>query len=221
MQITQSHCNKCGRSTNHDIIAAEKQEEDTEDEYALKWCDLYEMLKCRGCDSVSMRRTSGPPERLTTIAYYPPAIARRAPFWVAEIFELLSDVVVPAPICALMREVYAAVQNDSRRLAAMGIRAALESVMIDKVGDHRSFKANVDALLQAGYLSVRQAHILDSILEAGHATIHRGWEPTNIDIITLLDIAESIIEGVYLHEHRARSLDKNIPRRRRPDRGSE
>jgi hypothetical protein len=118
-----------------------------------------------------------------------------------------------------MSEVYTAVQNDSRRLAAMGIRAALESVMIEKVGDQRSFNANVDALQKAGYLSLRQALSLNSILEAGHAAIHRGWEPTNHDIVTLLDIAENIIEVVYLHEHRVRDLDKNVPKRPRPSSG--
>jgi hypothetical protein len=112
-----------------------------------------------------------------------------------------------------------AVQNDSRRLAAMGIRAALESVMIEKVGDRGNFKANMIAFQEAGYLSLRQAISLESILEAGHATIHRGWEPTNDDITTLLDITESIIESVYLHENRVRALDKNVPKRPRPSSG--
>jgi Domain of unknown function (DUF4145) len=213
-KIAEAHCNKCGGSRNHDVVAAEKQE-DTDEEDGSYWCDLYEMLKCRGCESVTMRCTSQRGrDRPPIIVYYPPAIARRAPSWVNyDLFDLFSDVLVPAPICALMREVYTAVQNDSRRLAAMGIRAALESVMIEKVGDQGKFKANVDALQQAGYLSVRQALSLDSILEAGHAAIHRGWEPTNADIVTLLDITESIMEVVYLHEHRARDLDNNIPKR--------
>jgi len=58
----------------------------------------------------------------------------------------------------------------------MGIRATLETVMIDKVGDHHRFSANVDEFQKAGYLSVRQAG------------------PTDSDIATLLDITESIIE---------------------------
>ncbi len=45
----------------------------------------------------------------------------------------------------------------------------------------------------------------------------REWEPTDTDIVTLLDITESIIETVYLHEWAARDLEKNIPKRRRPD----
>jgi hypothetical protein len=97
----------------------------------------------------------------------------------------------------------------------MGIRAILESVMIDKVGDHNGFTANVDAFQGMGYLSVRQRGILDSILEAGHAAIHRKWHPTPDDINALLDITESVVELGYLHENRAGELEKRVPKRER------
>lgn len=100
----------------------------------------------------------------------------------------------------------------------MGIRAALEAVMIERIGDQGNFAKNLVVFLNAGYLSVRQDGNLRSILEAGHATIHRGWNPTESDISTLLDIAESIVETVYLHDHRVRDLDKKVPKRPRPGR---
>jgi hypothetical protein len=166
-----------------------------------------------------MRHTFGYEE--TEIVYYPPAISRRAPVWANDILSTLFPErrLIPASVCAMMREIYNAVQNDSRRLAAMGVRAVLEQVMIDKVVDRGRFTANVDALQKDGYLSTRQALVLSSILDAGHATTHRGWEPTNEDIATLLDITESIIESVYLHEHRTRALDGNVPKRSRPSSG--
>jgi len=83
-EITQAQCNKCGRSTNHDIIASEKLVD--RDSRIDSW-DLYEMLKCRGCNNVTTRHTSfyseeGVSEDVdVTIVYYPPAIARRAPEW--------------------------------------------------------------------------------------------------------------------------------------------
>lgn len=116
----------------------------------------------------------------------------------------------------LITEVYAAVQNDLRCLAAMGIRATLETIMRGKVGSQRTFRALVDEFQKAGYLSVRQAGSLDSILEAGHAATHRDWEPTDQDIATLLDITEAVIATVYLHESRATALEANLPKRTRP-----
>lgn len=46
----------------------------------------------------------------------------------------------------------------------MGIRAALESLMIDKVGDNGSFKANMDAFQVADYLNGRQRGHLEAVL---------------------------------------------------------
>jgi hypothetical protein len=212
--ITQADCNKCGWLVNHDIIAAEGEKFLEEgDDYFV---DAYEMLKCRGCGSITMRHTHAyGRDPLTTVTYYPPRVARRAPEW------LHYGELVPLQLRKLMLEIYTATDNDSRRLVAMGIRAALENLMIDKIGDQGSFKANLDALLNAGYLSVRQQGTLESILEAGHAAMHRDWEPTEENINTILEITESVIETVYLHEHRANALDQTVPRRgakRSPDR---
>jgi hypothetical protein len=71
----------------------------------------------------------------------------------------------------------------------------------------------LDQFEKVGYLSERQRTVLDTILEAGHASIHRGWEPTEDDIRTLLDITESVIENVYFHEARAAHLEKAVPKR--------
>ena len=94
----------------------------------------------------------------------------------------------------------------------MGVRALLDIVMKSKVGDH-NFKELVIEFQKAGYLSIRQSETLNTILEAGHAATHRAWEPTDQDVMTLLDITEAVIETTYLHEPRARVLDQRVPRR--------
>jgi hypothetical protein len=209
--ITQAHCNTCGQLTNHDIIA-ERDTGPEDGSYIYK----FEMLECRGCESVSMRKSAGEPERELEISSYPPALDRRTPEWVSPL-SLFTDPHVSPQIILLMREVYTAIQNGSYRLATMGVRAVLEIMMIEKIGDRRTFKEKVDAFQQAGYLSLRQAMNLHSILDAGHAAIHRGWDPTDKDVGTLLDITESIIATVYLHEDLVRHLDDEVPKRRKPN----
>jgi hypothetical protein len=211
-KITRAQCKNCGDLRNHGVIAVDEQG-DKEKEHISYCYNLYEMLKCLGCNKVILKHTYySYINQNPTIVYYLPSSMWRAPSWV--IFSL--D--VPASICALMREVYTALENGSLRLAVMGIRAALENLMIEKVGDQQSFKANIDALQKAGYLSLRQAVGLDSILEAGHAAVHRQWEPTPGDIYAVLETANTLIESVYLHEDRVRYLDKNAPKRPRPNR---
>jgi Domain of unknown function (DUF4145) len=111
-----------------------------------------------------------------------------------------------------MLEVYLAANNRFLRLAAMGIRAMVETVMKEKVGDY-PFTVLVDKFQEAGYLSTRQAGSLSAIIEAGHAATHRGWEPTESEITTCLEITEALIEDVYFHENDARTLDKRVPKR--------
>ncbi len=89
-------------------------------------------------------------------------------------------------------------------------------LMKQKIGD-RPFVVLVTEFRRTGYLSIRQAESLNSIIEAGHAVIHRGWQLNNEDISLLLDITETLIKTVYLHEDRARELNERVPKRQKPN----
>ena len=173
------------------------------------------MLKCCGCDTVSLRCRISDSESLddhgrpeVSTVYFPPAIFRREPIWLSE-FPLLF--VGTSFIPELLFELYVCIQNDCRRSAAMAVRALLEQVMIDKVGDEGSFVANVREFQAKGFISAAQQHFLETVIEAGHATIHRAFNPSKNDLISLVNIAESVVESVYVNEHRAAQLKRRIP----------
>lgn len=113
----------------------------------------------------------------------------------------------------MLKEVYVAVQNNLPRLATMGVRALLEKIMISKTADQGSFAKNIEKFEELGHVSKLQRKRLETILDAGHAAIHRAYDPKEKDVITLLDIAEHIVESVYLHEGKVAALKKNIPAR--------
>lgn len=119
----------------------------------------------------------------------------------------------------LLAEIYVALRNDQRALAAMGIRALLENVMVEKVGDHGAFSANLKAFETDGYVSRNQRERLETILEAGHAAMHRLYKPSKEDLITLVDIAESIVESIYIHHPKVERLKKGIPPRASKSKG--
>src|SRR5262249_39526316 len=144
------------------------------------------------------------------VAQYPPSMARRTPDWMTPLSP--SRAQIPKQILELMEEIYLALQSGSRRLVAMGIRTALEQVMRAKVGDHRRFSSFLDAFQAEHYISIRQRNNLEAIINAGHASAHRGWQPSDPEISTLLDITEGIVETVFIHEWRAAQLDKKVPR---------
>jgi hypothetical protein len=113
----------------------------------------------------------------------------------------------------LTKDIYNSLHNNSRRLATMGIRALLEHIMINKVGDQGSFSKNIDSFAAQGHISSSQEEIWKTILEAGHATSYRSYSPSMEDLHTCMNIAESIVESIYIHPDKADKLKQKIPKR--------
>jgi hypothetical protein len=217
--IIKAHCNRCQGDTNQEVLHSEtfSWEEDIEEhKFRISGTDIYEMLKCRGCDSIILRHTElfcgnldEKGNLLPTFHYYPPAISRPEPQWLHELNDISDD--EKKLIHDLMKEIYSSLHNNSRRLATMGIRALIEHIMIKKAGDQGSFSRNLDSFAAQGHISLSQEDILNTVLEAGHATIHRAYSPSTEDLHTCMDITESIIESVYIHPDKAKILKKKIP----------
>lgn len=211
MVTTKAHCNKCGGDRNHEVLHSEKSE--WEDKVnPVSGDDTYETLKCLGCDNIKLRHTSScSAVDENIINYFPPAIFRRTPEWFDELWsELHLDYKF---VEILLKEVYVALQNNLPSLAAMGIRSLIEKVMVSKTGDQGGFVNNLAAFEKLGYVSRIQRERLETILEAGHATIHRTFIPSTKDVITLVDLTEHIVETVYLHEAKVDELKKRVPPR--------
>lgn len=206
---TKAHCNNCDGETNHEVLFTTTTNWDHE-EYGIFGNDKYEVLKCRGCDRVILKHTSvfsEDPE--PTVLYYPPSALKKKPHWISDMSGHNVSIVKN-----LLNEVYVGMQNDTRMIATMGVRALLEYVMIDTVSDCGTFAGNLAAFAQQGYISVKQRDILDAVLEAGHATIHRAYEPTDEDLSTCIDIAESVLQTIYVHPDKAAELARRIPKKK-------
>jgi hypothetical protein len=219
-ETIKTHCNRCQGDTNQTVLHSEKflWEDQFEDGYPIEGTDIYEMLKCCGCDSIILRHTEwfsgnidNQGKMYPVFHYYPPAISRTEPTWLHELDTIIDE--EKEFIHDLMKEIYSSLHNNSRRLATMGIRALLEHIMINKAGDQGSFSKNIDSFGAQGYISLTQEEILKTILEAGHATIHRAYSPSTEDLHTCMDIAESIVASIYIHPDKANKLKLKIPKR--------
>jgi hypothetical protein len=214
----KAHCNRCVGERNHILLHREETEWD-DGETAMCGGNIYEMIKCLGCGNVEMRDRAwldgdedeyGQPA--FNVTYYPAAKFRPEPSW-------FSDLTLPAPngnrsVHELLTEVYSALHNDSRRLAVMGIRAVLELVMIEKVGDQRGFKATLAEFEKNGFVSKSQRELIEPVLEAGHAAIHRDFNPPQNVVVTLLDTTEQIVASIYINPSRLAEIAGRLPARK-------
>lgn len=213
-------CNSCHSDTIHDILYEKEDSgrEDIDEQFSIDWGTTWQVIQCRGCESISMRRDSWNSENIDehghaeiATTYFPPRTFRELPRWIKE--DIFSDA-CPPTIDGLVKELYVCLQNDCRASSAMLARAIFEHMMIDKIGDQKSFTKNLDAFEQAGFVGKKQRAVLASMLEAGHASIHRAFIPKRNDMVTVVDILEGIMEVVYVQSPKAEELKKRIPKRK-------
>jgi len=114
----------------------------------------------------------------------------------------------------LFKEVYAALDADSRRLAVMGARALLDIFIVEHVADIGTFAQKLDALEEKGLVGKRDREVLEAALEVGNAAAHRAHNPTQQDVNHVMDIVESVFARSLLVPA-AESLRKATPPRSR------
>lgn len=217
----KAQCNKCLGETNHILLHQEDQnwEEWITRDQSIYGCNTFRMVKCCGCDSIKLMHQDWMSEicdddgnPIQSVNYYPPAISKAKPKWLSNFLSPFEPKELNF-IGELFGEIYSALHNDSRRLAVMGIRALIEHLMIKEIGDQGSFKKNLDSFQSAGFLSGKQKGMIEPILEAGHAAMHRGYDPNPEDVLTVVEITESLVETIYIHSTKADRLNKNVPKR--------
>lgn len=204
-------CAQCLRRTHHNVLH-EVITSRNEHKSQTFW-----MLRCAGCGSVSLaEKLQYKFEDKPTWKYYPSPISRKLPSWASGLSLWALDEDDPeAQIGELLEEIYQAVNGGQHRLAAMGVRALLDLVMVHKVGDVGSFEQKLDLFQTKGFLSLIQRDAIRETLEFGHAVMHRGFKPQASELSTALDIVEGVLASIYSHAEAASSLAKRIPARKR------
>ena len=186
-------CHICKHETEHKILCRDEKEgkyslgADYPEQQSGRWSVVSEVLQCLGCREFTIRRTANDSEaEYPNEDLYPPRRAeqkRVPPDWAASL---------PDGIYWLLMEVYSAIQTRSYRLAAMGLRALMDELMTQTVGDIGGFDEKVKKMVSEGNLSKVQKSVLDPTLELGHAATHRSHRPSGPQ----LDAALAIVEGM-------------------------
>ena len=166
------------------------------------------MFECCGCQEVTVRQridfSEAEPGNFV-IHFYPTRIARHLPQWKSK---LSKDMV------SLLEEVYSALHADSRRLAMMGARALIDMVMIDKVGDKRTFADKLNALHNNGLVSSKHRQVLKAAFDVGSAAIHRGHRSDSKQVQLVMDIVENLLQTTILQSV-DQELQNATPKRKR------
>jgi Domain of unknown function (DUF4145) len=198
-------CSVCLVETNHDELFAKQtmiksQMISTDPPVDASEGYSYTVFQCCGCSNVVMRKdfwftdltpdTWDPSYR----SWHPALATRKMPSWLQWRRDTTAD---------LLKQIYAALNADLRTLAMMGIRALLDQLLNEKVGDIGGFAQKLKRACDLGFLSARQLEVIQPALEAGHAASHRAFEPTTEVLTFSLDV----VEGILHQDELAKKVD--------------
>ena len=210
-KITKSKCNKCNQETKHTVRASYIQKDsemvDQQHQFEIYWSYNWEILECRGCDNIHVKMTHWFSEwDGVDIQYYPAVTSKRKPDWV----EKLEDEILKN----LFNELYIAHEADIRFSTTNACRTIIERVMSLKVGPQGTFKNRLKKLASEGFISNSDTSLIDTALEAGHASAHRGWSPKESYMMdTVIGITENLVEKLFVLPNLSEKLKKDIPKR--------
>jgi hypothetical protein len=184
LKMRMAECSECGGMRNCDICGEQAVSYDDSNYQAET---LWYILKCRGCDHVFVQTVSTNSEDYEnyyeedgstgimhneTIRYWPALSKRKRPEWKLDYGIDAEDV---DTLNVPMRELYGALDNDLRMLAAIGIRTAYD-IASELLGIDSSlrFEQKLDALVTSERIGVVDKDRLEMVIDAGSASAHRG-----------------------------------------------
>lgn len=214
-KVTRSYCSACHGETDHDVVATRQKVEVDSDQQSYYWEETttFDFVECRGCHNVTLRRSClGPGDREPSVDYFPPAVSRRKPHWMAKALNIWLEQ-PNMQIRQVLGEVYSALFAGNNRLAMMGARLVVDLALNDKLGDCGGFAAKLEKAEKKGWITHLHRRILAAAVKAGHAAAHRGYRPDLQELEHVLDIVEHLVQTLYVLEGVADEIAKRTPPR--------
>ena len=219
VKIERSDCPQCGPQRRAEVVAffSVTNQDEASPVYEVV---NYNTLRCCGCGAIHVRRdaffsededheqnpVTGEWETVLrpTSTYWPPPKRRRKPTWILQVED---DVVH-----RLLDEVYRALNDDLRTLAAMGVRALLDRTFELAGADPAvGFEEKLKFLTAEGVIGAREKETLTIMTDAGSAASHRGWQPDADALDTILDAAEAVLHRAMVLPSNAHRLQQQVP----------
>jgi Domain of unknown function (DUF4145) len=115
---------------------------------------------------------------------------------------------------ALIAELDVALENELAALPTMGLRTLLELIILDHIIHSKgSFKKNLEAFAEAGFITEQHAAVIGNVVDIGHAAIHRAYFPNRSDLETCVETVKHLIHGVYILKPKIDAMSANTPKR--------
>ncbi len=148
--------------------------------------------------------------------YWPPRVNRKPPEW-------LYGEGIPEQLKRIIAETFTAYDANAIMLTAMGVRAAFDLAAVELGCDQNDdLIKKLRHLVDVHKLTEADFDRLETLVEAGNATSHRGWIPTESQLATLVEVLTHFVGSHLVSAKQAEALGKRakafsdqIPKRQR------
>lgn len=207
MTVVKVLCRDCKKATNHNVLLEHKECGGCADDEP-RWWDSYQIIQCMGCEDISFRKTSesemdfdpNTGELQECEFLYPDRLGDRDPMLGYEAF--------PVKTKRIYLETLKALNNQIPILAAIGLRALIESICLEQKTKATILAKGIDELAEMGLLSAKQAEFLHNHRFMGNEAAHEIVAPKPEHLVAAVDIAETLLKTIYVLPDMAEQLKR-------------
>lgn len=213
----KTHCFNCDKETNQDILFKDHEigpreivwRNEQGDESQSVWevvANLWSLSKCRGCEKINFKHVlrNSPDRETDQVFYFPRKPIRQVPSWIIKL---------PMNYVEILQEVYVSINERLFILSLTGIRTLLDIFIVNKIGDKGTFKQKLNKLVTDGIITAAKATVLETAIDAGNASAHRGYKPDHDTLFQILDIVENLLQSEIV-DRNAIQIKQKIPPRK-------
>ena len=211
-------CNTCNVQTNHELSAVhvkqEEEEYDSNNPFAQPswWINYeYRLWVCLGCETAILEEVSvlNGDDNYSTSEFYPP---RRRGDHVAKSFVQIDD-----RLRAIYNEVIKSFNLELRITCAMGLRALLEGICVNKgITDKEAFglEAKLNKLDELRLLPSNIVECLHSFKFMSDDAAHRLESPRRDELQLAIEVIEDLLNFLYEVEYKLASKAQELANKR-------
>ena len=223
-------CTACNRSTRHLVLQSvdTSGSELIEQKFEISWADLYQIVQCQGCETISFRNLSwfsededSPTERL-----YPKRSKNSLP--TKNYFNVSSS------LRRIHREIIESFNNEVYTLCAAGLRSIVEGICEDqgiidgpitvtkkdgssKVEQKENLQGKISGLCEKGILTRENSEILHEHRFLGNEAVHQLSQPSPEELTLAIEIIEHTLDALYEIPQKAQELKHRKAIRQKSD----
>lgn len=208
-QTIESYCRNCYKNTNHKILP-KHDVRDPEGYYEIS----YQIVECQGCQTISFRKVFKDFEKhyhLGNDTYEIPEDVTIYPKSIKGHKEIDDLYMLPKIVGIIYSEILIAIRENSKLLAGLGLRTAIEAVCDDLKIKETNLVGKIEQLETKKYISKNDADRLHGIRFMGNDAAHQFITPEYDSLYVALEIVEHLINSVYILEKKAsRNIETTI-----------